>query len=138
MSDRSKKMQNFWDDAEIISAYSRADAIREGILVDVSPVAREAGITVPTALTQALHADCVAWNEENSAHQVEAGRLWDVLSMTRFTITKSHDSDRATVTVLRIPNTPQASDPEPADFIAHIGPGDTGEPVLTLMLPYED
>ena len=36
---------------EVISSYSRAQAIEDGVLVDVSSVAREAGINFPIALT---------------------------------------------------------------------------------------
>ena len=33
-----------FDHADIIHCYTRADAIRDGVLIDVSAVAREAGI----------------------------------------------------------------------------------------------
>ena len=42
----------FWSDAEIISAYTRADALRDGVLVAVpGDLARELGIRVPVAVT---------------------------------------------------------------------------------------
>lgn len=42
-----------WDDAEIIASYTRAQAINDGALVDVSPISTEAGFKVPVALTSA-------------------------------------------------------------------------------------
>jgi hypothetical protein len=46
----------------VIHAYTRADALRDGNLVAVpDALAREAGITVPVALTRAAWEDCVAW-----------------------------------------------------------------------------
>jgi hypothetical protein len=42
-----------FDAAEIISRDSRADAIRDGVLIDVSATAREAGFEYPVALTAA-------------------------------------------------------------------------------------
>jgi hypothetical protein len=48
-----------FDDAEIISRYSRADALRDGALIDVSAVAQEAGIRYPVALTRAAWQRCV-------------------------------------------------------------------------------
>jgi hypothetical protein len=36
---------------ELIHRYSRADAIRDGVLIDVSETARAAGIRYPVALT---------------------------------------------------------------------------------------
>ena len=44
---------------EVISAYTRAQAIEDGILVDVSETAREAGIRYPVALTRAVWESCV-------------------------------------------------------------------------------
>jgi len=40
---------------EVIHAYTRADAIADGAIVDVSAAAREAGIRHPVALTRACH-----------------------------------------------------------------------------------
>jgi hypothetical protein len=40
---------------DLIHSYSRAEAIADGVLVDVTPVAREAGIRFPVALTRATH-----------------------------------------------------------------------------------
>jgi hypothetical protein len=39
----------------VISAYSRQQAIDDGVLVDVSAQARETGILLPTVLTTHLH-----------------------------------------------------------------------------------
>jgi hypothetical protein len=45
---------------DLIHRYSRADALRDGELIDVSALAREAGIRYPVALTAAYWAKCVA------------------------------------------------------------------------------
>ena len=39
---------------EVISSYSRAQAIEDGVLVDVSSVARAAGIKFPVAMTRTV------------------------------------------------------------------------------------
>jgi uncharacterized protein YunC (DUF1805 family) len=39
---------------EVIHAYTRAQAIEDGTLVDVTETAKEAGIKYPTAVTEAL------------------------------------------------------------------------------------
>jgi hypothetical protein len=44
------------DDDDLIYAYTRAQALADGVLVDVSPMAREAGFRFPTAITADLHA----------------------------------------------------------------------------------
>src|SRR3990172_13277670 len=40
----------------VIYSYSRADAINDGVLVDVSTLAKEAGIKYPVAVTARVHA----------------------------------------------------------------------------------
>jgi hypothetical protein len=71
-----------FENAEVIHRYTRADAIRDGILVDVSEAAREAGFKWPVALTAAAWGRCVAV-PPGVLCQDEAGRLWDVLTMLR-------------------------------------------------------
>lgn len=127
---------DFW--GEVIHRYTRAQAIADGVLVDVSEMAAEAGFRHPVAMTRGLHAEAVAWDERNTAHQDEAGRLWDVLMMAAHYGRRAANTDRVTATVLRIPNTRRATVPRKLDFTVHIGPGDTPAPVITLMLPGED
>ena len=45
------QFNNLMDDMVVISSYTRAEAIEDGVLVDVSKVAREAGIKYPVAVT---------------------------------------------------------------------------------------
>ena len=49
-----------FEGADLIHRYSRADALRDGVLIDVSETAREAGIRWPVALTQATWECCVS------------------------------------------------------------------------------
>lgn len=142
----------FWDDAEVIHTYSRADAIRDGVLIDVSTVSAEAGIVWPVAMTAAAHADTVTWTEADERRkpygtgQDEAGRLWDVLTMTAFAMrahARHHGADvtagtRVRVTLVRIPREGRGVTPRKVELHAHVGPGDTAAPVITLMLPNED
>ena len=69
-----------FEEADLIHRYSRADALRDGVLIDVSETAREAGIRWPVALTQAAWERCVTV-PRGVACQDEAGRLWDVVWM---------------------------------------------------------
>jgi hypothetical protein len=43
-----------FENADLIHRYTRADAIRDGVLSDVSETAKEAGIRWPVALTAAV------------------------------------------------------------------------------------
>ncbi|MFI1177810.1 DUF6573 family protein [Streptomyces melanogenes] len=133
----------FGSEADVIHAYTRAQALADGFLMAVpADLAREAGFTVPVALTAAAWADCVEWSDEDSHRQTpqdETGRLWDVLTMTRFAIRRSRgEGNRATVDLYRIPRGGKARQPRRVQLTAHIGPGDDAEPVMTIMQPDED
>mgnify|MGYP000128521510 CR=1 FL=1 len=63
---------------EVISTYSRAQALEDGVLIDAGHMAKEAGFRWPVAITAAAWDDCVAWTDEDSRTQVPqdlAGRL---------------------------------------------------------------
>ena len=123
---------------EVIYAYTRAQAIEDGYLVDVTTDAEEAGFVFPVALTRAAYAELVEWNDNNVAFQDEAGRLWDVLTMARYYIRGAKGSSVFKADVLRVPNKPRATVARKAQFVLHCGPGDHAEPVVTIMLPGED
>src|SRR4030042_3664488 len=70
-------------EAEIIYTYTRAEALTDGVLIDVSAMALEAGFCFPTAITAALHAELNPNQGECSYGQSYGGRLWDVLFMAQ-------------------------------------------------------
>jgi hypothetical protein len=122
------------DGFNLIYRYSRSDAIRDGVLIDVSETAREANIQYPTAITQAVHAAHVRV-PDGVVEQDERGRLWDILFMLYFAITRAPEGDTLLYTVfVRSDN----DEPKPVKLKAICHPGDSGEPVVTVMLPDED
>lgn len=127
---------------EVIFSYSRAEAINDGVLHDVSELAREAGFVLPVAITAACWADCVAWSatdSERQVHQDETGRLWDVLFMASIAIRSTQDGSRMLrYAIERIPRDGRATRSETQALKLIVGPGDHSEPVITIMLPYED
>jgi len=137
------------DEFPVVYSYSRAHALADGVLMDAGDLAREAGFRVPVALTAGAWADCVAWSEADerggAVGQSEAGRLWDVLFLARHAallhgraalLAEGQRHDRVAFVVLRVPRGKRRA--ERAELAVHIGPGDAGEPVITLMLPNED
>ena len=121
----------------VIYAYTRAQAIADGVLVDVSKLAREAGFKLPVAVTCGVWAECVAV-PEGVLCQDETGRLWDVLMMLRHAIaTSKHGGDRVDFAV-RVRNDNEERTPPLIQLYALCGPGDDAEPVVTVMLPHED
>lgn len=136
-------MDDFWKDAEVIVSYTRAEAIADGVLRDVSTTAREAGFIFPVALTTAAWSDAVQWSKENETYQDEAGRLWDVVFMAAMELRRNlgrHEDNtpRRTFTLYRVPNDKYATEATELVLELHIGPGDNGEPVLTIGLIGED
>jgi hypothetical protein len=123
-----------FEDAEIIHLYSRADAIRDGVLIDVSSTAREAGIRWPVALTQTVWQRCVAV-PPGVACQDGAGRLWDMVFLLRLAASRSAGMEIRFGVHVRGDN----REGTPLVWLkAACGPGDEGEPVVTVMLPEED
>ncbi len=134
---------------EPISVYTRAQAIEDGQLIDVSTVAREAGIVWPVAMTSAAWADCVEWTDATEARkgytgQSESGRLWDVCWMlslaVRGALRRGLDASQQPLyySLLRTPAAGRGVMPRKATLKFMVGPGDQGEPVITVMLPSED
>ena len=126
----------------VISTYTRAQAIEDGVLIDVGSMAKEAGFKWPVALTANAWADCVAWTDADSQQQVyqdESGRLWDLVFMASHAIRSSKDSgDRLLFQLYRVPRDGHATDAVLVTLKLIVGPGDTGEPVVTILLPQED
>jgi len=52
MAEETEK--GFWDGAEVIYAYTRAQALEDGVLVDVSEIAKQSGIKFRVALTSTV------------------------------------------------------------------------------------
>ena len=121
----------------LIFSYMRRQAIADGVLVDVSKLAKEAGFRFPVAVTAAVWAECVTV-PDGVAGQDETGRLWDVLNLLRFAIAKQpKDSARADFAV-HVRKDNSEGDPPLVPLYALCGRGDDGEPVVTVMLPSED
>ncbi len=126
---------DFWEGAEITSSYSRAQAIDDGELVDVSSVAKEAGIKLPVAMTRTAWCRCV--EVPPGVHcQDESGRLWDVVWMLRCAIRGSRGDTILFGVHVRHDNREQT--PPLVRLKAMCGPGDNAEPVITVMMPDED
>lgn len=127
---------------EVIYAYTRAQAIADGVLVDVSQTAREAGFRWPVAMTRTAWEDCVAWSVDDSrrqVHQDESGRLWDVLWMAMNAMRRSSGAASQTLYQLyRVPRDGKCNEAQLVTLKLVAGPGDAGEPVITIMLPQED
>lgn len=124
----------------VIHSYTRAQAIADGVLVDLGETAKQAGFRFPVACTSAVWSDCIEWVEKDNKRQGtcqdQAGRLWDVVWM-------ASRAARMGGTLLyfdmyRVPRGGRARMPQRVKLKMSIGPGDGTEPVITIMFPDED
>lgn len=135
---------------ETIYTYTRAQAIADGLQIEVTKTAAESGIRFPVFITRGVYEQCVALppvtqpstlNPQHSAvtGQDEAGRLWDVVWMLRFAIIRAKPGATRLTVALYLRN----SNSHPARLMtlrATAGAVDVDDPspAITIMLPDED
>ena len=138
---------------ELIYSYSRVQAIEDGVLVDLNDpsftfrpglnICAEAGIKYPVAMTIAAYSTTVSEpGTPLPPGQDISGRLWDVLTMFKVAAKQGGEEIHFPVSVVnwvsvdgeRINRTKR----ETVILKAICGPGDSADPVITLLLPDED
>ncbi|MDD2710090.1 MAG: hypothetical protein PHV34_19070 [Verrucomicrobiae bacterium] len=121
----------------IISTYTRKQALADGVQVDVSETAKEAGIRFPVFLTRSVFEAYVTVPADVSG-QDEAGRLWDLVWMLRHAIIKSKDGQIYLPFSLYVRNDNRK--PRLVNLVAVCGALDMDDPqpAITVMLPDED
>src|ERR1019366_668012 len=72
----------------VIYSYTRAQAVADGVQVEVTKTAKEAGIKFPVFLTRTVF-DSFVTVPDGVTGQDEAGRLWDIVWMLRFGIIRA-------------------------------------------------
>ena len=122
---------------EVIYAYTRAQAVADGVQVEVSKVAAEAGIRFPVFLTRTVY-DAFVTVPPDVTGQDEAGRLWDVVWMTRFAIIRARPGCDRLPVALYVRNDDRTA--RLVKLIATCGALDIDDPqpAITVMLPDED
>lgn len=146
-SERTSGNNSGWT---LIHQYTRAQAIADGMLVDVSDTARELGIIWPVAVTTDVW-QLIEQIPAQHSHEDTQGRLWDVLWMLRCAIkpppsyerlinrddivVREDDVEIHYRVILHHKET-VSTDGEIV-LKAVSGPGDHGEPVMTVMQTYE-
>jgi hypothetical protein len=121
----------------VIYAYTRAQAVADGVQVEVTKTAQEAGIKYPMFLTRAVFDKYVAV-PDGVTGQDEAGRLWDVVWMARFAILRARPGVDRIPVAFYVRNDNRAA--RLVKLIATCGALDIDDPqpAITVMLPDED
>lgn len=130
---------SIFDETEIIHTYTRAEAIRDGELIDVTEEASHdkgflGGFAVPVAMTRALYAALETIPESVRGLQDVRGRVHDVLFVGAMALRKAQrrntNAARFSVVV-----TTEANPGQPLELWIVASLGDGGEPVVTIGYP---
>ncbi|NCN05103.1 MAG: hypothetical protein GW949_05685 [Spirochaetales bacterium] len=119
-----------------IFSYSRKQALEDGILIDVTKMAKEAGMRFDTAVTVTLWNAYIEPSEAlKDLGQSAEGRLWDVLVMLYY---NAHRTDNGCMLFDVLFQMAPGKPPVARKIKAMVGPGDTDYPVITILGPEEN
>ncbi|QDX90967.1 hypothetical protein EEL30_00345 (plasmid) [Brevibacillus laterosporus] len=137
-----KPIENYLE-FNIISRYTRKQALEDGLLIDVSNLAQERGFKIPVSITKQV------WNlvitPDDSAKRAgvdETGCLWDVIHMLYTALTtginrvdkENYNTQELLYSLYIFKN----GESKVTTLKAVCLPGDNMEPVFTIMMPEED
>ena len=130
----------FWDDAEVISRYTRGQALEDGVLADVTETAREAGFIFPVAITANVLHDLNNIPIPLAGIESYEGRLWDLLYMAfiRIRAMKKQVTNDTIFQKMYLNRNEGGARKKLYIYKIHVGPGDAGEGVVTIMRRNED
>lgn len=113
----------------------RQEAIQSGILIDVTPTAKEVGLTFSVTITRPLWDIGIVTNQSLSREE-QSGRLRDVLMAFRLRL-----ASLATISPLidfpALLAMPPSTVPQPVPLFAIIQPDSGNQASVTLLLPNE-
>jgi hypothetical protein len=137
--DRNWKQEETAADAKVgpgvPTIRDRQEAIQSGILIDVTPTAKELGLTFPVTITKPLWDIGIVTNQSLSQEE-QSGRLRDVLMAFRLRL-----ASLATISPLidfpALLAMPPSTVPQPVPLFAIIQPDSGNQANVTLLLPNE-
>ena len=113
----------------------RQEAIQSGVLIDVTPTAKELGLTFPVTITKPLWDIGIVTNQSLSQEE-QTGRLRDVVMAFRLRL-----ASLATISPLidfpALLAMPPSTVPQPVPLFAIIQPDSGNQANVTLLLPNE-
>jgi hypothetical protein len=125
---------------DLIYSYTRTQAIDDGVLIDATEMAQDAGIRYPVAITDRLYHELIVPPLELAKEgQSIEGRLWDTLMVLRYSAAGASGN----LVYFHVSfQTSRTASGEPVHKTVRLKAlchgGDQGEPVITIMFPEED
>ena len=135
-------MNNYNNKNKLVYSYSRAQAIEDGVLVDVTDMAKAIGIKWHVAVTSSVWSDFIEWTDDDRKRQGlddTEGRLWHIVFTLHLAIKKTDKHEDVIFFELDIlPRDGVSYRVKRTKLKAVVSAGDYFEPVITIMLPNED
>ena len=130
---------SIFDESDVIYSYSRADALNDGELVDVTEWASHekgffGGFYVPVAFTRALYNTLEDIPEPEKESQDLRGRAHDVLFLAAAALRGAREIQESDATFEVIVATKE-NPLRLLELYVIAAPGDNGEPVVTIGYP---
>ncbi|BBA70611.1 DUF6573 family protein [Geobacter sulfurreducens] len=130
-------MGNIFENCDVIYSYTRQQAIEDGVLADLTALYPELCKQIyrfPVAVTAEVWGIVEhAVSDKRNCNDYK-GVIWDILWMSQRGITKRIDESQHLFQVIISGAGPEQL--HTLKIICH--PGDNAEPVLTIMMPWED
>ena len=129
--------KNIFADAPVIYSYTRAQALEDGVLIDVTEQAKGVGFKVPVAVGDTLYYQYIV-PSKNLAGQSLEGRLHDVLFLAYLAAMKSHGHRVIFDCDFVMEDGQDGQVIQTVSIVAVIDGGDDGAPVITICLPGDE
>lgn len=141
MNNETSTVVSIFKNAKFMPGSSRKNLIDDGDLIDVTAVAREVGFLFPVAVTKSVWNESIKWDESDNKRQCfqsQSERLWDVLYMGLEAGRMRPSETEFRYEFHRIPRGGHVTEGALKQLKLRLGPGDKGEPVITIMQVNED
>ena len=118
-----------------LRGHTRAQALADEALIDVTAAGKEVGFKLPVAISEALHNRLTPTKAEADLGQDYDGRLWDVLWLAAFTNQLAdRGTEVVTFTIVQQEVEAKSGQLHKVDLRlrAVCNPGDEGKPVVTI------
>ncbi len=122
---------------DTVHTYTRAQAVADGVQIEVTKTAQEAGIKFPVFITRSVF-EAYVEVPEGVADQDEAGRLWDIVWMLRYAIQQSREGADRIGVPLYVRNDNIRARQVKLIAVCSALDIDDPQPAITVMLPDED
>ena len=135
-------MDNHSKNNKPIYHYNRSQAIKDGILLDVTDMAKSVNIKWHVAVTSAVWSNFIVWTDDDRRRQglqETADRLWHIVFTLHCTMEKTDKhADIIFFELDILPRDGVSYRVKLTKLKAVISVEDLFEPVITIMLPNED